>query len=117
MHELSTARFAAELILQSLFFLSLPTDRPLVKALGAASLVASVFVGTPGTELQRKVSWNYREGLASLLLLLVLGAAAFVLRDHFENPVLILPLWLASVALACWRRFREPRSSSRPSNG
>src|SRR5262245_53196949 len=113
MRELSTGRFAAELILQSLFFLSLLSDRPLVTALGAISLVVSCFVGTPSAELHREVSWNLREFLTSLLLLLAIGAAVFALWDR---PVLIILLWLASVALACWRRFKGLRPSSRPSN-
>lgn len=112
----SAARFAAEIILQSLFFLSLLTDRPLAKAVGAVSLLASVFVGTPSTELHSKVSWDVREFFTSLLWLLVIAAAAFVLRDYWGQAVLVIPLWLAAVVLACWRRFKGQRSSSNLSN-
>ena len=116
MHELSTARFAALLLLQSCYFLSLLTGSPLFKALGAASLLASIFVGTPSAKLHEKVSVGFREVVTSLPWLFIIVVAALALRDYWRKPVLILPLWLATVILACWRRFKEPSSSSEPRN-
>jgi hypothetical protein len=110
-HKLSTARFLMFLILWSIASLSrLLSENPLLELLGGVCFLASIFVGIPSSELHRKVSWNLRETLSSLLWLLVLVGVGAALEYYLGQPVLILSLWLVVVILVCWRRFRGSRS-------